>query len=360
MQIDIPRKICFILPLLLASFAFASSGDRAQEYQSCVARCQSQACLHEPQTALPLPLRLTGWTCLDNCKYECMHAITTAAIQAGARVHQYHGKWPFWRFAGMQEPASVAFSLLNLVFHVKGYSQIQRRIPDSHPMKWYYKIFAFVSMNAWIWSSVFHTRGAFHEPSSLAEHLTCMTCTDLPATEKLDYFSAALAILFALFYTVIRLFHLYPQRSLTTASKVTTRIRGVWATLCLLAYICHVSYLTLLPRFDYTYNMAFNLVVGMTHNILWLIYSSPSSLSLIRRFPARTKTYRPGYAWKAAAFVLLTTAATSLEVFDFPPWDRIIDAHSLWHLATVPIIPVWYQFLIQDALDDGWKGPKQE
>ncbi|KAI0093839.1 Per1-like protein [Irpex rosettiformis] len=341
MRTAIIRGRCLLLPLFLATFVLASSGDRAQEYQDCVSACQSQVCIHEPHNTLPLALRLTGWTCLDNCKYECMHTITTAAIRAGSRVHQYHGKWPFWRFAGMQEPASVVFSMLNLVYHVKGYSQIQKRIPDNHPMKWYYRIFAFVSMNAWIWSSVFHTR-------------------DLPQTEKLDYFSAALAILFALFYTAIRLFHLYPQPAPKTTPKVTGRIRKVWASLCSLAYLCHISYLTLLPRFDYTYNMIFNLTVGLAHNILWLIYSLPSAISLIRRFPARAKTYRPRYAWKAAAFVIITTLATSLEVFDFPAWGRIIDAHSLWHLATVPIIPLWYQFLIQDALDDGWKGPKQE
>jgi post-GPI attachment to proteins factor 3 len=63
----------------------------------------------------------------------------------------------------MQEPASVAFSLLNLVFHIKGIGQLQQRIPDQHPMKWYYKMFAFVSMNAWVWSSVFHTRGVLSE-----------------------------------------------------------------------------------------------------------------------------------------------------------------------------------------------------
>jgi post-GPI attachment to proteins factor 3 len=184
---------------------------------------------------------------------------------------------------------------------------------------------------------------------------------DLSTTEKLDYFSAAAAILFALFYTVIRLFHIYPQHSQMLEPQVqpTERVRRLWGTICSLAFLGHVSYLTLLPRFDYTYNMAFNLVIGMTHNILWLIYSLPPSLSLIRHFPARANSYRPSYAWKAAVFVLLTTAATALELFDFPPWYRAIDAHALWHLSTVPLIPYWYEFLIQDARDDGWRSTKQ-
>ncbi|KIP07488.1 hypothetical protein PHLGIDRAFT_415639 [Phlebiopsis gigantea 11061_1 CR5-6] len=316
---------------------YASSGDRSHIYQDCVSRCHTQSCAAGPAD-LPIALRLTRWTCTDDCKYQCMHLITDAAIDTGERIHQYHGKWPFWRFAGMQEPASVAFSLLNLLFHVRGAQRVRQRIPIEHPMRWYYLAFSAVSVNAWIWSSVFHTR-------------------DLPTTEKLDYFSAALAIIYALFYTIVRLFHLYPRR---TPQHFRRRAHHIWATVCCVAYISHVTYLTVLPRFDYTYNMAFNLGIGMTHNVLWLLYSLPASLSLVRRFPGKPKSYRPTFASKAAVFVLLTTAATVLELFDFPPWYRTIDAHSLWHLATAPIAAFWYQFLIEDSLDDSWRTAKSE
>jgi hypothetical protein len=46
---------------------------------------------------------------------------------------------------------------------------------------------------------------------------------------------------------------------------------------------------------------------------------------------------------------MATTAAMSLELFDFPPYYRVIDAHSLWHLATIFIARGWYGFLIRDA-----------
>ncbi|KAG6837238.1 hypothetical protein H0H93_012632 [Arthromyces matolae] len=98
--------------------------------------------------------------------------------------------------------------------------------------------------------------------------------------------------------------------------------------------------------------MAFNLIVGLTHNALWLVYALP--VSLIQRFPSEAKSYRPKYANKAAVFVVLTTVATALELFDFPPWGRIIDAHALWHLSTAPIGLFWYDFLVEDALDSGW------
>ena len=80
-------------------------------------------------------------------------------MQSGRRIQQYHGKWPFWRLAGMQEPASVAFSLLNLWAHAQGASKIRKKVPESHPMRSYYIVWSIISINAWIWSSIFHTRG---------------------------------------------------------------------------------------------------------------------------------------------------------------------------------------------------------
>jgi hypothetical protein len=184
---------------------------------------------------------------------------------------------------------------------------------------------------------------------------------DLPITEKLDYFSAALAILYALYYTAIRLFHLYPHSEYSRLTDSSTKPqprpsnskRKIWSGLCIVAYVGHVSYLSLLPRFDYTYNMAFNLVLGLAHNLLWLVYGLPTSL--IQRFPSRPSSYRPGFVGKSMIFVALTTGATALELFDFPPWGRIIDAHALWHLSTAPIALFWYNFLVEDALHDAWR-----
>jgi hypothetical protein len=185
---------------------------------------------------------------------------------------------------------------------------------------------------------------------------------DLPLTEKLDYFSAALAIMYALYYTTIRLFHIYPfvqSSRLTLSSRPGQSLKYKLLTvICTLSYIAHVSYLSLLPRFDYTYNMAFNLGVGLLHNALWAVYSLPTSISLLRRFPSQPKSYRPKFVDKAAVFVILTTAATALELFDFPPWGRIIDAHALWHLSTVPIALKWYDFLVEDSLDISWREQK--
>lgn len=168
----------------------------------------------------------------------------------------------------------------------------------------------------------------------------------------MDYFSAAATILFGLYLTVIRNFHLYhPSR---------TTMRRTWSTLCFVALAGHITYLSIRPRFDYTYNIISNSVVGLTHNIIWTLYSLPSSLSVFKRYPHRPRSYRPGHATNAAPLVIFTTAATLLEVFDFAPIAGTIDAHSLWHLSTALIAPFWYQFLLDDSRDRGWTLEKAE
>ncbi len=156
-------KLSFLLlpSLLLQSVGvLASSGDRSQVFTACISSCGSNFCAGQTAPSpLPLSLRLTRWTCLDDCKYGCMHLITDDAIQSGTYIHQYYGKWPFWRLWGMQEPGSVAFSLMNLFVHLRGALLVGRRMAEGHPMKPYFLVFAVVSVNAWVWSAVFHTRG---------------------------------------------------------------------------------------------------------------------------------------------------------------------------------------------------------
>jgi post-GPI attachment to proteins factor 3 len=176
----------FLFPLSFSSFllviiattctiAYASSGDRSDAFQRCLDKCVRQSCTamdddgsgsssgsHHPVHAqFPLALRLTRWSCADNCKYTCMHMLTDFALESGVRMEQYYGKWPFWRYAGMQEPASVVFSIANLLMHVLGLDWLRRGVHPAHPMKPFYLTWAYLSINAWVWSAVFHTRGAY-------------------------------------------------------------------------------------------------------------------------------------------------------------------------------------------------------
>ncbi|RCH89557.1 hypothetical protein CU098_008455 [Rhizopus stolonifer] len=284
--------------LLSDRVTLASSGDYQPQYRACVDQCASSA------HTLPLNLRLLGWSVLDDCKYTCMQTITQTAIETGDRIHQYHGKWPFYRIYGIQEIASVIFSILNGLFHYKYFFQLLE-IPSGFKHKNVYLGTSLCGMNAWLWSTVFHTR-------------------DLPWTEKLDYFSAGLYILYGLFLAVVRIFN----------------PKGIWfklwAGVCGAAYLVHVSYLSRLTRFDYGYNMLACLIVGGIQTSIWLVWSI---MNLRRR----------SYAWMSGVSVVLVGLAMSLEVFDFPPWLGLLDAHSLWHAATIPLAPLFYHFLLKDA-----------
>ena len=67
----------------------------------------------------------------------------------------------------MQEPASVGFSVLNLLVHFQGFSSflvlIFYKLP-LQPKGPYYEyvglwtVYGLLAMNSWIWSTVFHSR----------------------------------------------------------------------------------------------------------------------------------------------------------------------------------------------------------
>ena len=63
------RFILFCAILALTCLSYASSGDRAREYVDCVASCGARIC-GVSYPSLPLALRLTRWTCNDDCKYQ--------------------------------------------------------------------------------------------------------------------------------------------------------------------------------------------------------------------------------------------------------------------------------------------------
>lgn len=358
--------LTLVLLFSVARESFASWGDTAPEFETCIRTHTIERCsdFTAPTTEanFPLALRLTQWSCLDDIKYDCMHNITTSAIKKGEPVLQYYGKWPFWRFAGIQEPASVAFSLLNLWMHCKGWKAMRRRISETHPMRRYYLLSAVVNMNAWIWSAIFHTRGL---STSLLSFIVLNSAADKPLTEKLDYFSAALTIVYTLFYAVVRLCHLYappgaPSDLKKNQSAGQHPLLRHWASLCTTVYLLHITYLSILEHFDYTYNIIFNAIIANIHNLLWLFYSFPPPVIPFRRFRSRLNEYRPRAALMPATLVASMSLAMCLELFDFPPWQRTFDAHSLWHLATAPIVMYWYRFLIEDARDPAWREAKDD
>ncbi|KAJ1983468.1 hypothetical protein H4R34_001265 [Dimargaris verticillata] len=323
--------VCIIVSLAVVEVG-GSSGDRLPAFRTCCQTCETDVCQSgDPaQATLPMSLRLFFWTCPQNCQYECMQRITDLARKAAEDgkphvIHQYFGKWPFSRFLGIQEPASVVFSVLNGYAHWSHWQAIQDKVPPAYFMKPWYLAYVVISVNTWVWSTVFHIR-------------------DFGWTEKMDYFSAGFSVLFMLLMALVRIFRLQPGSSSSSgigdgkntvvAGRPSPVLKPLIA-LHLVAFIAHITYLSLW-RFDYAYNMMANVVVGICANIAWTIWSYCNR----RTHPL---------AWRPTICVMLISAAMSLELFDFPPWAGILDAHSLWHASTVPIIYLFYNFLIRDA-----------
>lgn len=276
-----------------------SPSDETEKMRLTTSRpCRTEPALHR---------RLLFWTCPHECDYTCQHIITARRQSATPPqpVVQFHGKWPFRRLWGMQEPLSVLFSLGNLAAHYYGlYSCVLPCIPASYPLRPYYVALARVGMAAWLLSAIFHTR-------------------DFPVTEQLDYFAAGASVLYGTYYTVVRVFRLErPARA--------PALRA-WTALCLLLYAAHVAYLKLW-RWDYTYNMAANVACGAVQNVLWTWFSWD-----------RYRRSRRAWAVWPGLVVAWVLVAMSLELLDFPPLWGSLDAHSLWHLGTIAPAFLWYK-----------------
>lgn len=213
----------------------------------------------------------------------------------------------------MQEPASVLFSLFNLLAHEYGIRKIREQIPAKYPLRQYYLMFGYFGLASWVFSMLFHTR-------------------DFEVTEKLDYFGAGASVMYGLYFAVIRIFRLDKPDALGTNNRGDSEtVLRSWTYMCASLWLLHVGYL-LFVSFDYTYNMAANVVVGFIQNILWTWFS-------VTRF---RKVGRLWAAWPGliVAWIIL---AMSLELFDFPPWWGMVDAHALWHLGTVGPTIWWYR-----------------
>lgn len=175
--------LSFLLFPLIALTA-KPNGSNTLQFQDCLTKSSDSCLMYTPS----ITQRVFQWSCVDDIKYKCMHQYLE--LNKYSPTPQFYGKWPFWRFLGMQEPASVLFSLFNLLAHYSGlrrvlkvFKSINSTICQKRTRKVLF-ILIFVSIcgvNAWIWSALFHSR-------------------DTLLTEKLDYFSAMLYILGLLHY----------------------------------------------------------------------------------------------------------------------------------------------------------------
>ncbi|NXR14170.1 PGAP3 factor, partial [Semnornis frantzii] len=233
---------------------------------------------------------VAGWSCRDDCKYECMWRTVRLYLQGGHRVPQFHGKVSAGS-AGEGVCKQAAESVTTAQWQAGTLGGANQPAPFPPPLPQ-------VSLNAWFWSTVFHTR-------------------DTAVTEKLDYFCASAVVLHSVYLCCVR-----------TLGLQRPALISIFRAFLLLFLACHISYLTLV-RFDYGYNMAANAAIGLLNLAWWL------------RWCLQNRPRLP-HVWKCAAVVLLLQALALLELLDFPPLFWVLDAHALWHIGTIPLNVLFY------------------
>ncbi|XP_064635626.1 post-GPI attachment to proteins factor 3-like [Lineus longissimus] len=310
-SLSVPTYVPVLVVLsLFLEMVTASVGDRSSVYTTCLGDCRAVKCDHMSEEgfsgAQPFHLRLLLWGCGDECRYDCMWQAVDAFHENGSKIPQFHGKWPFIRVLGIQEPVSVIASILNFLSVAAGIIHFWRRVTFNTPMYFAWSFYAFTGFNAWFWSAVFHTR-------------------DFPFTEMLDYFCALSLVMTSLLCLVLRL----------------AGTRPLWKSIVIpfpfvLYYAWHCYYLAYV-RFDYGFNMKVNLSFGVVVSLTWATWC----MNRWRKRP---------YVKKCVAALVILNASLLLEVFDFPPVFWTFDAHSLWHIGTIPVGYLWFSFVADDCV----------
>ncbi|GAV64115.1 Per1 domain-containing protein, partial [Cephalotus follicularis] len=300
-------------------------------FRGCVEQCEKTGCVRErcsPHCKIssdgvsidgpwymqePLYLRWKQWDCQSDCRYYCMIDREKDREALGIGPVKYHGKWPFQRVYGIQEPVSVVFSVLNLAMHFHGWLSffilLYYKLPLKQDKKAYYDyanlwhIYGLLAINSWFWSAVFHSR-------------------DMDWTEKLDYSSAVALLGFSLIVAILRSF------------SVRDEATRVMASAPLLAFVAtHILFLNIY-KLDYGWNMQVCVIMAVAQLLIWAVWAG------VTCHPSR---------WKLWVVVLGGGLAMLLEIYDFPPYKGFVDAHALWHATTIPLTGIWWSFIRDDA-----------
>ncbi|KAL1324161.1 hypothetical protein HN51_034333 [Arachis hypogaea] len=324
--------VAFLLGLLWSVLVVdASLGDADPHYRSCVTQCQENGCVGKkcfPNCKFSsdgvlidrpwymqdsLYIQWKKWDCQSDCRYYCMLEREKEKELHSLGPVKYHGKWPFKRIYGMQEPASVAFSALNLAMHFHGWISffilLYYKLPLKYGKKPYYEysglwhIYALLSLNSWFWSAVFHSR-------------------DVDLTEKLDYSSAVVLLGYSLILAILRGFNVKDE---ATRVMVSAPLIAFVVT-----HVMYINFYTL----DYGWNMMVCVMMGVTQLVIWAVWAGVSC------HPSR---------WKVWLVVFSGGLAMLLEIYDFPPYQGLLDAHALWHATTIPLTYIWWSFVRDDA-----------
>lgn len=156
---------------------------------------------------------------------------------------------------------------------------------------------------------------------------------DCDVTERLDYFGAFSFVLAALYVSMIFIF---PELAENRGGQV---VRLIMTLVFLFLHLSHAR--DMYNNFNYGYNMGMCVCMSILTTLAYIFY-------LYRR-----RSHLGSFQEVDILLIRLivwANLATALELLDFAPVFWIFDAHSLFHLATVPI-PLWWADLLEVHYD---------
>jgi len=257
-------------------------------------------------------LRLLQWTCDEDCRYECSRNHTDYRRARDEPPLQYFGKWPFVRVLGTQEWFSSIFSLGNLVPAIWAVivlmTDLRCRLAP-HRVRLIYLYYALTACLAWTCSAWFHAR-------------------DNKLSELADY---AMSDLFIVTGATVAVYRLLNVRHMVSIALV----HGIGFAV----FVAQVTYLVVI-KFDYGWNTTWAVLVNCITSIGWIIY-------VVKWWGKRP------YVWKLAWFHALCWLAAMNEFFDYAPFYDLLDAHAIWHGATIPLAGLTWSFIVDDCRFEG-------
>lgn len=309
--------LSMILLVWLIVPVLGSWGDVDPSYQRCLKYCINNHCsdrVDEGATASHIykpPLAIFSASCEDLCLFGCIEQSSQQRQASGLRPTKYYGHWPFIRYFGLEEPASVLFSLLNAVPHLLHVLQSPFSNQRACYMTRWLQAYACAACIAWTCSAVYHSR-----KTSIATHLDLVSA--------LGFIASGLFI---------------AARRIRGTSAQPLRFTALF-WLMLLSWAVR-AYFMVLGKVSFTSHMVLSISLVVVTTLLWVSWILHTLL-----FATDDTERQSKYLCLLCQFWLII--ASALEIFDFPPIAGVFDAHSLWHAATVPLGFLWYRFWALD------------
>lgn len=314
-----------VLISLQTSLTYGSWGDVDMTYQKCLRYCNPVRCDGRERVGTPLeqaaaayevpPPQVVPLPCVDLCKYGCIEETSKQRIQSGSGITKYYGHWPFIRYFGMEEPASVVFSVLNALPHMLHFLYFTlgsvSKPAESCYMKGWLAAYSVAACVCWFSSAYYHAKKT-------------------EASTHQDLITALGFITFGVFMAVrrIRGTSATPPRM----AMLATAMVGAWAAR---------AHFMLQGKVSFNSHMMLSIGLVILTTTLWVGWIVHTLLFVSDKREGRAK-----YLCLLCQVWLIL--ASALEVFDFPPIAGVYDAHALWHAATIPLGFLWYRFWEED------------